>query len=329
MEKKTIKINYCGFWDDFDPHFNLIDTILKERYNIEISDNPDFVFCSPLENPYPYDFMKYDCVRILYSGEPFSPDFNIFDYAISYDYIDFGDRYLRYPLSIWRNTGECVFRRPLSESEARTKLLQKKYFCNFIQGHRSESGQREELFEILNNYKRVESAGTFMNNQPNGNTVRAETKFKLLQESKFSICSESMIYPGFTSEKLSHGFCNFSIPIYLGDPLVGNVFNTKAFINCSDYENDFNSILERVKELDSDDNLYIETLCQPITNDNDFCHNQFEKLKAFLYNICDQEPKDAFRRVRYYGAGNYENHLKEYSKWVQTIDYRIYKKLHK
>ena len=127
QNKKIIKINYCGFWDIFDPNFNLLNSVLKERYNIIISDNPDFVFCSPLGKP--LEYMKYDCVRILYSGEPLSPDFNIFDYAMAFDFIEFGDRYLRYPLSIWRNIGECHFREPLSEEDAVKLLQKKKFFC--------------------------------------------------------------------------------------------------------------------------------------------------------------------------------------------------------
>lgn len=181
MEKKTIKINYCGFWDNFDLHFNCIDSVLKERYDIEISEHPDFVFCSPLGKP--WDYMKYDCVRILYTGEPLAPDFTTFDYAIGYDHIDFGDRYLRYPLSIWRNRGECQFRKPLTEKEAWDHLKSKKIFCNFIQGHPSISGQRERLFEELNIYKKVLSAGTFMNNQTEGMPVRGESKFDLIRKS--------------------------------------------------------------------------------------------------------------------------------------------------
>lgn len=302
----------------------MFNSVLKERYNIVISDNPDFVFCSPLGNP--LEYMKYDCVRILYSAEPLSPDFTIFDYAITFDDIKFGDRYLRYPFFIWRNKGECHFRETLSEEQAISVLKQKKYFCNFIQGHKSDSGLREKLFNALNEYKRVESAGTYLNNQVNNCTVRGETKFQLLKDSKFSICSESMEYPGFTTEKIVHGFECFSIPIYLGDPQIDKVFNTKAFVNCSDYKNDFKAVVERVIEIDNNDSLFIKTLCEPITVDPNFCHNQFIKLCSFLYNIFDQDPEKAYRRIRHYCAERYENYAKEYSQWSSTLSYRLFKK---
>lgn len=135
-----------------------------------------------------------------------------------------------------------------------------------------------------------------------------------------------MEYPGFTSEKLSHGFEFYSVPIYLGDPLVGKIYNSKAFVNCADFNNDFSAVVERVREIDENDNLYIDMLCQPITHDPDFCHHQFEKLQSFLYNICDQAPDKAYRRPRYYCAGRYEAYEKEYAAWVDSFSYRLYKK---
>lgn len=35
---------------------------------------------------------KYDCIKIFFTGEEQSPDFNIADYAVGYDDIRFGDR---------------------------------------------------------------------------------------------------------------------------------------------------------------------------------------------------------------------------------------------
>lgn len=43
---KTIKINFTSFWPDFDPTNNIFINILKKRYIVEISDNPDILFFS-------------------------------------------------------------------------------------------------------------------------------------------------------------------------------------------------------------------------------------------------------------------------------------------
>lgn len=57
---KTIKINFAGFWKGFDKEKNFITDVLKDRYNIEISDNPDYAFFMPLDAPFVWT--KYDCV---------------------------------------------------------------------------------------------------------------------------------------------------------------------------------------------------------------------------------------------------------------------------
>ena len=39
-----------------------------------------------------------NAVKIYFTGENDVPDFNLADYALGFHYIDFGDRYLRFPL---------------------------------------------------------------------------------------------------------------------------------------------------------------------------------------------------------------------------------------
>ena len=72
---EKIKIDFSVFWDGFNKTENLLSDILKERYEIEISEHPDFLIVSVFGQPFSYT--DYDCVRILYTGEPLSPDFNL------------------------------------------------------------------------------------------------------------------------------------------------------------------------------------------------------------------------------------------------------------
>ena len=83
---KHLKINFADFWPDFDYKKWLLYRILSNLYEIEISDQPDYLFCSS----FGYSHWKYqDCIRIYYTAENIVPDFNIFDYAISFHYLDF------------------------------------------------------------------------------------------------------------------------------------------------------------------------------------------------------------------------------------------------
>jgi len=44
--KKTIKINFKYFWGGFDPENNFYTNLLRKKYNVVISDKPDYVFYS-------------------------------------------------------------------------------------------------------------------------------------------------------------------------------------------------------------------------------------------------------------------------------------------
>ena len=93
--KKDLKIAFVDFASDFDVNNNDFISILSERYNVVVdSKNPDYLFYSNFGNRY----LKYDCIRIFYTGECITPDFNLCDYAMAFDRISFGDRYLRMPL---------------------------------------------------------------------------------------------------------------------------------------------------------------------------------------------------------------------------------------
>ena len=92
--KKKIKIWFDGMDGNFRPEDNFILNVLKKRYIVELNENPDVVFISvKTKNPY-----KYNCVRIFYTAENLVPDFNVCDYGIGFHYMNFGDRYIRFPL---------------------------------------------------------------------------------------------------------------------------------------------------------------------------------------------------------------------------------------
>lgn len=314
---RKIKIDFLGFWSGFDKKDNPIYSILSEKYQVEISDSPDYLFVSPLCKP--FEYMKYDCVRILYTGEPISPDFNVFDYAIGFDEITCLDknrlnRYYRYPLVFWCLDELQEHIRGLSRDEAQRALEQKKYFCNFIYGHQSKLGERERLLSTIQKYKRVESAGSFLNNMPDGLVVPFnEKKKEFLRQCKFTIACESLTRPGFVTEKLIHPICNYSIPIYFGNPFVEDEFNGDAIVNCHNYSS-FEEALERVIEIDNDDELYIKMLMQPKLVSDTYLADLYQGLKEFLWRIVSEEREDAYRRMPYYLCECHEMYLNNYRK---------------
>ena len=310
MEKKTVKIGFCGFWSSFNVENNLFTNMLRRHFDVQISDDPDFVICSNRGNT--FEFLKYDCVRIMFMGENISPDFTLFDYVIGFDFLSFGDRYFRLPYAFYSDDGKPFSLTPRSVPEAERLLDGKDIFCNFIYGHRSAHGMREKLFERISEYKSVLSPGSFMNNTSASGCTWAQ-KNDFLRRSKFTIASDSVVYPGFVTEKIVAPFIEGSIPIYFGDPNIDIDFNTDSFILCRG-ENDIDRVVSEIARLDSDDNAYIGMLTASPLSSPDHIEKMYGELDMFLYNIFSQDAADAGRRVKYFAAERYEDELKRMSK---------------
>ena len=73
---------------------------------------------------------------------------------------------------------------------------------------------------------------------------------------------ENAQYKGYNTEKILTSFRAHTIPIYWGDPGIENIYNPKAFINCNKYSS-IDEILNIIKEIDNDDEKYIEMVTQP------------------------------------------------------------------
>ena len=168
-------------------------------------------------------------------------------------------------------------------------------------GHDSEHNYRSQFFEKLNAYKRVESAGTLLYNMPDGMKVNwlDDSKTNFQRKSKFTICFESTAHEGFITEKITDAFFADTIPIYYGSSSVKEIFNENAFINVADYES-FDAVVEKIKELDQDDEKYLSMLRQPILVDADYPRRLDEELEKYILHIFEQPLETAYRRCRAY-----------------------------
>jgi hypothetical protein len=157
-----------------------------------------------------------------------------------------------------------------------------------------------------------------------------ERKRQFLSPYKFTIAFENYVYPGYQTEKLYDAMrCN-TLPIYCGDPNIGDIFNTKSFVNAGDFINlnknsiiniledfsqqnfneyrpkfynhpyyqisrkiksagrklkmsvqfnklDFSPLIDRIIEIDENEDLYIKYLREPWFNENSIPISAFLK----------------------------------------------------
>ena len=291
---KTIKVKFTDFWMGFNDKDNFILDILKKHYIIEISDEPEYLFFSCFSNNY----LKYSCVRIFYTGENISPDFNLCDYAMGFEYIDFQDRYLRFPnymLPEYQKDRELALNK---HKDIQNLLQTKTEFCAFVvskspsyKGYVDDN--REDFFDLLCEYKKVNSGGKFRNNigQPEG--VKDKLEFQM--KHKFVIAFENCKHPGYCTEKIVQAFAAKAIPIYYGDKTVVQQFNKNSFINCDDYET-FEQVITKIKEIDKHDELYMKMMSEEIVARDNLFEDYENKLSDFLVNILNQPIEKAYRR---------------------------------
>lgn len=308
--KKQITLWFTDFYKGFDPSNNYLYQLLKRHYELILDpDDPDYLIYSC----YSRDFLKYEnSIRIFYTGENLVPDFNLCDYAIGFNYLEFGDRYLRYPnFALIPDQFDQLLK---TRSFTVTDIQKKKYFCNFIYSNTQADPTRDHFFHLLSNYKKVSSPGSHLNNASRdiGGRFMEDwmyTKLKFQSECKFTIAFENSSAPGYTTEKLMHAYITNTIPIYWGNSEVTKDFNPHSLINCHEFRS-FEDVVERVKEIDKNDELAVEILNQPAFSGNFIPEDlRQQKLERFLRSIFDQELSNAFRRPEYGTTQKYEKEL--------------------
>lgn len=264
---------------------------VRDKYDFELvrAYDADYVFHSVGG----YEVLKYPGVRIFVTGENVTPNFAISDYALAFEKMTFGDRYIWHPLiKAYKGSYETFSkpRRPAAEI-----VGEKNAFCAYVMSNMTDSAEeRCRIFDLLSAYKKVNSGGKWRNNV--GGRVPDKNAFQASH--KFAITFENYSYPGYLTEKFAQAAEVNAIPIYWGDPEIGKIFNPKAFVNCHDFDS-LEEAVEHVKQIDQNDTLYRNMLSEPwFLNGSEPGCLRNETFATFLDNIFAQDLPLAYRRNR-------------------------------
>lgn len=174
-------------------------------------------------------------IHFFFAGEAVVPDFNIFDYAIGFDHLEFQGRYVRlHPLDYFPSHAE-LGNLDFVESEFDLKSWMTRDFCDYIYSAKSAHPMRKRIFLTLKEVGKISSYGKDMNN--NADYLRKSwqgswrlDKITAQSRHKFSIVAENEWHSGYTSEKIISSLISKSIPIYWGNPDIGVDFNVQRII---------------------------------------------------------------------------------------------------
>jgi hypothetical protein len=233
-------VTFAGFKNDV---FDIEG--LSDLFQFEESPDPDFIIFGPYGNDIP---PKGNYIRIGYFCENIKPDLSICEWAFGVPREE-DVKAANYKRIQWHGLYPQTLIKPPGY-DAENILASKTKFCNFLYSHKVP--YREAFFTALSQYKKVDAPGRSMNNMPGIDAVNKgdkwEIKKQFLSPYKFTIAFENDIFPGYQTEKLYDAMTSGSIPIYCGDPFVGDIFNTESFINATEYLQKKNKWLSRVME---------------------------------------------------------------------------------
>jgi hypothetical protein len=288
MSKEIKKIAIVDAGKDTTFVHAILDFV-KDKYElIEVHPTKaDYIFHSCMGN----EVLKYNGVRIFLTGECVTPDFNICDYAMGFDHIQFGDRYCRLPLIKLFKDAYSTFLRPRPDPQ---EILNRKTgFCAYVMSNTKNSApEREKIFNTLCEYKQVDSGGKWKNNvgDPVADKIEFQSKYK------FVLAIENYSHPGYLTEKFAQAAQSNAVPIYWGDPTIVDTFNPQSFINCHQFD-DQESLISYIRHVDENDKVYLDMLSAPWFLGQDEPLDLMDvTFTQFLVNILDQSPPRSYRR---------------------------------
>lgn len=276
-----------GFTDTFGAISNFFVNILSEDFEIVRDDvTPDYLIFG--DKNFGNNNVEYNnrrCIKIFYTGENERPWNYACHYAITFDHID-DDRHYRLPLYViydYDNQHRDVTNTKTVDREPSDLIRKfKNNFCSFVVKN-GACEKRNLFFQKLNEYKRVDSAGPLFNNvgyilQRGEGAVQAKMKF--LNDYKFNLCFENSSYAGYTTEKLYEAYMFGTIPIYWGSTTIECDFNTKAFLNWHDYQDD-DAFMQAIVDVDQNPELYEQMYMEPLFNSWKEPYNKYMDMNRF------------------------------------------------
>lgn len=293
---------------------NIFLFLLRKIFEVEIdNENPEVLFYTLVSRPGLINFQKYaNAKKIFFTQEPcvwdkkeidnfynpwdrFHVSLKNSDYIISPYFIE-GEEYFRFSLYLLYAYQMLIDGRIKNfESLTQSKNFKKediagRKFCTFLSRNYQSWQKRFQFESKLSNYKKVDIA------KVDGFSYE---KCQFIKNYKFTFAFENndgnvpscgfvnrWIYLGGenVSEKILEPLISNTIPLYWGYNKIGDEFNKDAFVNWYDF-NDDEKMIEKIIELDNDDDLYLEMLNQPAILDFDKSQFNFDGILGFLEKI--------------------------------------------
>ena len=223
-------------------------------------------------------------INIWYTGENQRPPFGSWDVYLSFDAKFPCENNFYFPLWMLTST-DLVSKLEYSywgrESPTISELLRprlllepkKKFACAFIgKNYRLRLNAISELRKI----GEVDVFGP-------GTRRTVDRPSDIARNYRFTICFENDLYPGYVTEKPFEAYLSGTIPIYYGIDSE-EFLNSEALLNLYDFDSQ-EQWLSRIRELNSDRNLYESIYAQPLLKRTPDLTNLIDFLRIKLHDL--------------------------------------------
>ncbi len=237
--KPKLKVYFCGKgWNNATETNYPYMKELSKFAEVVIDRDADLIFARENSSSLSefYRLRKPNQIKVFSATEAFAPNFNEFDFAMGFDPINYGDRYLR------RNTlhrFEDFFDysqiiEPVNSQENWTSRRDVSFIYSNAHAHKF----RDDFYFALNKEINVDSMGRHLKTRriKENSTDWRENKIEMERGYRFSIAIENAFHFGYTSEKIITSFLAGSIPLYFGNPEIHLDFNPARFVNLHNFE---------------------------------------------------------------------------------------------
>tara|TARA_X000001036_G_scaffold98400_1_gene91260 strand:+ start:659 stop:1510 length:852 start_codon:yes stop_codon:yes gene_type:complete len=263
-----MKISFVDFWTGFDHKNNFFSQSLKRlgiKFKIVKPKKADVLFFSCFGNQ---NLEFTDAKKIFFLSEDFNLENFNFDYSISHVPTSTkNSSSFRLPLwkmyLDWFNVNTYTnpeYLIPLEYIDKNNEFnrIPKNNFCSIV--YSSEYFFRDKYIDLVSTYKDIDVFGKnkYENLLPEGEYY----KLQKLSNYKFSLAMENEISKGYLCEKLIHAKIAGNIPLFYGDDYAKIDFNPNSFIHITDFDDE--SLLNKIKEIDSDKSLYNDIYNEPL-----------------------------------------------------------------
>lgn len=261
-------VKYRGIWCGLKklPFFDMV----IDKYSVDVKKNVVIYSCMGFNQREAFSGAD---IKIYITGEPIMSHPSA-DVVIGF--VETGGKFIKLRNHEFNRLTRFGLDYPVYRTlDSRWTYREKSKFCCFIVRN-PRCWQRNNMFELMSQYKHVDSLGGYRRNSNllDGIKHSCEEYYQVISEYKFAIVFENCSKEHYLTEKIYNCLMAGTVPIYWGDPKVNEMISGSAIVHVPTARDRgkqtelLKQAVERVREIDQNDEMYRAMFDEPCCLDS-------------------------------------------------------------